>query len=52
MNCYSVFGIDVFEKMVNLWLSFFIVFNTNFNILNVLSQLFLKITMHEQKILF
>ena len=36
-NCYSVFRFELFEKLVNLRLSFFEVFNPNFNILNVLS---------------
>ena len=38
--------------MVNLRLSFFEVFNSNFNILNVLSPFFLKITIHYWKTLF
>ena len=35
-NCYSVFRFELFENLVNLRLSFFEVFNPNFNILNVL----------------
>ena len=38
--------------MVNLLLSFFEVFNSNFNILNVLSPFSLKITIHYRKVLF
>ena len=40
-------------KMVNLWLSFFEVFISNFNILSVLSQLSLQITMpYRETLLF
>ena len=38
--------------MVNLRLSFFEVFNSNFNILNTLRQFSLKIAMHYRKTLF
>ena len=38
--------------MVNLLLSCFEVFNSNFNILNVLSPFSLKITIHNRKTLF
>ena len=38
--------------MVNLRLSFFEVFNLNFNIFNTLSQFSLKIAMHYRKTLF
>ena len=38
--------------MINLRLSFFEVFNSNFNILNNLSPISLKTAMHYQKTLF
>ena len=51
-NCYSVFRIDLLEKMVNLRLSFFEVFNSNFDILKVPSQMSVKIIMYYRKTLF
>ena len=50
-NCYSVFRIDLFED--GEFATFvYEVFNSNFHILKVLSQLFLKIIMYYRKILF
>ena len=49
---YSVFRIDLFEKMVNLRLSFFEVFNSNFKILDTHRQFSLQIAMHYWKTLF
>ena len=46
-NCYSVFLIDLYLR-----LSFFEVFNSNFNITKVLSQLSLKRIMYYRKTLF
>ena len=51
-NYYSVFVIDLFEKMVNLRLSFYEVFDSNFNTLNTVCQFSLKIAMHYQKTMF
>ena len=45
-NCYFVYCIDLFEKKVNFATFVFYVSDLNINILNVLSQLSLKISMH------
>ena len=47
-----LFSVLICLKMVDLRLSFFEVFNSNFHILKVLSQLSLKIIMYYRKTLF
>ena len=48
----TLLSVLIVWKMVNLRLSFFEVFNSNFNILNTVSQFSLKIDMHYQKTFF
>ena len=47
-----MFSVLICLKNSNLRLSFFQVFNLNFNILNTLKQFSLKIAMHYRKTLF
>ena len=51
-NCYSVFRIDLFEKLKACDFRIFEVFNSNVNVLNVLSQFSMKISMRYRKTLF